>query len=30
MSADSQLLDDDLVRKLGELSDRLDGLRVYL
>ncbi len=30
MPADVNLLDDDLVRRLGDLAERVEGLRVYL
>jgi hypothetical protein len=30
MPAETNMLDDDLVRRLGGLGQRLDSLRVYL
>jgi len=30
MPADTHMLDDELVRRLSQLGERLEGIRVYL
>jgi predicted transcriptional regulator len=30
MSADTHMLDDELIRRLSQLAERLEGIRVYL